>query len=363
MRIDGLNSKGYYPQLSKKGFLKESVVYSRHVAKEMYQDCGYKHLYEKHHDCCEDPWFYCTSTLCDKGKTNRHAVNYKERDLYQVENGKMSCMDINVNYDKLRDFYDEQNKIDIELKIDSFTTLIRLPLVENYLNGMYVYVTEIHTDFSTRTTPLTIQDPVWVNYDLDACQVRLDQPLLFDITDIQQVHWHWKRIAALKNLSSIMCNYLNDKGEKSESHYFMDMRYLLTDLQRHYSSKCDNDGSTSFMNFITSTLTICINQAFNSLGINNNNNNVSKFEGCAHHLDDDSRNETLDDELDSFRPLSYPGITHLLSCLNMIHSCQRGGYVHDQLGEKKVYKQHMTSSPWILENYSQKTLEISVLQC
>ena len=92
-----------------------------------------------------------------------------------------------------------------------------------------------------------------------------------------------------------MCNYLNDKGEKSESHYFIDMRYLLTDLQRHYASKCDNDGSMFFMNFITSTLTVCINQAFNSLGIN-----ISKFEGCAHHLDDDSRNETLDDELDSF---------------------------------------------------------------
>ena len=54
MRIDGLNSKGYYPQPLKKGFLKESVVYSRNIAKETYEDCGYKHLYEKH-DCCEDP--------------------------------------------------------------------------------------------------------------------------------------------------------------------------------------------------------------------------------------------------------------------------------------------------------------------
>ena len=57
-------------------------------------------------------------------------------------------------------------------------------------NGMYVYVTEIQDYFSTRTTPLRIQDPVWVNYDSDACQVRLNQPLLFDVTDIQQVHWH-----------------------------------------------------------------------------------------------------------------------------------------------------------------------------
>ena len=107
MHIDGLNSKGCYPQPLKKGFFKESVVYSRHIAKETYEDRGYKHLYEKRHDCHEDSCFYCTSTLCDKGKTNHHPVNYKERDLYQVENEEMSCMDINVNYDKLRDFYDE----------------------------------------------------------------------------------------------------------------------------------------------------------------------------------------------------------------------------------------------------------------
>ena len=36
---------------------------------------------------------------------------------------------------------------------------------------MYVYITEIITDFLSRTSPLTIQDPVWVNYDLDGCQV------------------------------------------------------------------------------------------------------------------------------------------------------------------------------------------------
>ena len=125
------------------------------------------------------------------------------------------------------------------------------------------------------------------------------------------------------------------------SHYFMDMRYLLTDLQRHCAaSKCDNDDDSSmfFLNFITSLITTCINETLNSLGINNNsnnNNNMSKFESCAHHLDDDSRKETLDDDLYSLRPLYYPRITHLLRCLSMIRSCQRGSYVHDQMGKNK----------------------------
>ena len=99
---------------------------------------------------------------------------------------------------------------------------------------MYVYITEIITDFLSRTSPLTIQDPVWVNYDLDGCQVRLDQPLLFDVCDIKQVHWHWKRCAALSNLSIIMANYLKD-SVKSDSHYFIDMKFLLTDLQKNSS--------------------------------------------------------------------------------------------------------------------------------
>ena len=57
----------------------------------------------------------------------------------------------------------------------------------NKKNGVYVYVTEIYGDFLTRPIPLTVQDPVWVSYNLHSGQVRLDQPLLFDISDIKQM--------------------------------------------------------------------------------------------------------------------------------------------------------------------------------
>ena len=49
-----------------------------------------------------------------------------------------------------------------------------------------------------------------------------------------------------------MLNYLNDKDKESKSHYFIDMRFLLTDLQKHYASTHgavgDDDGSVFFIN-------------------------------------------------------------------------------------------------------------------
>ena len=52
--------------------------------------------------------------------------------------------------------------------------------------GVYIYVTEIYIDFTSRASLLTIQHPVWVNYELDGCQVQLYQPLLFNVTDINK---------------------------------------------------------------------------------------------------------------------------------------------------------------------------------
>ena len=101
--------------------------------------------------------------------------------------------------------------------------------------GVFVYVTEICSDFFSRITSCQIQDPLWVNYDIDGCQVRLDQPLLFDVKTLSHIHWHWKRNAAMNYLHSIMAGYFNivddgDSVKKSDS-YFMDMKFLLNDLQ------------------------------------------------------------------------------------------------------------------------------------
>ena len=164
-------------------------------------------------------------------------------------------------------------KSDRELKNDSYSTLIPPPLAEDDgERGMYIYVTEIYTDFMSRASPLTIQDPVWINYELDGCQVRLNQPLLFDVTDIKQVRWHWKCNAALFNLWSIMASYISDDGVKSDRHYYMDMKLLLTDLQNQYDSSCGSAtksicGSSFIANFVMSIIMICIKDAFESLNV------------------------------------------------------------------------------------------------
>ena len=75
-------------------------MYSRHIAKKTYEDRGYKHLYEEHHDCDGESCFGCKKVLCETSKSNYRCVNHKERALYQVENEEMSCMDVNVSYDK-----------------------------------------------------------------------------------------------------------------------------------------------------------------------------------------------------------------------------------------------------------------------
>ena len=106
--------------------------------------------------------------------------------------------------------------------------------------------------------------------------------MLFDVCDIKQVHWHWKRCAALSNLSIIMANYLKD-SVKSDSHYFIDMKFLLTDLQKqfklmHGGDAKDVSGMSVLVNFMTSIVMICINDAFHSLDPNGQSPTKNKKE-------------------------------------------------------------------------------------
>ena len=75
---------------------------------------------------------------------------------------------VDVNYHKLSEFYGQRNAIDVKLKFNSYTTLIPLPLPDEIKGtGVRVYVTELNADFSCdNITPFSIQDPVWVNYDI-----------------------------------------------------------------------------------------------------------------------------------------------------------------------------------------------------
>ena len=163
------NSNGYYPKKNKKRFLNEQLVYSRRISSETYEDRGYKHLYEKHHSCKKNrsQCKFCNSVICRAGKAEKRSVNFKKDDMFQVENEEMSCDNVSVNYSKLIQFYDERNKIDLKQKNDSFTTLIPPPLYDegSKSRGVKVYVTEINADFCNNDiSPLTVQDPVWVNY-------------------------------------------------------------------------------------------------------------------------------------------------------------------------------------------------------
>ena len=45
------NSVGYVPQNSPKKLMKEIMIYDKSIDKDCYEDRGYKHLYEGHHDC------------------------------------------------------------------------------------------------------------------------------------------------------------------------------------------------------------------------------------------------------------------------------------------------------------------------
>ena len=73
------NSNWYYLKKNKNRFFEEQVVYSRGISSETYEDCGYKHLYEKHHSCknnraqCD----FCNSVICHAGKAEKHSVNLR----------------------------------------------------------------------------------------------------------------------------------------------------------------------------------------------------------------------------------------------------------------------------------------------
>ena len=100
-------------------------------------------------------------------------------------------------------------------------------------HGVRVFVTEINADFCCNDiTPLTVQDPVWVEYDVNCHQVRLDQPLLSSRGEENQIAWEmiqyrWKRNCLLNNLKSIMRGY----GQKEKGGgCFMDLKYLVNDM-------------------------------------------------------------------------------------------------------------------------------------
>ena len=185
------------PKKIKKCFYKEYTVYNRNGGNDVYEDRGYKHLLENHHSCGKAKGKKCP--ICDSFISSKNcSIVYKKDDMYEVENEEMSCDNVSVNYSELVEFFNERTNIDVLQKQESFTTLIPPPLSKKDLKrGIKVYVTEMNANFCCdRTTPLTIQDPVWLNFSADAQQMRLDTPLLLFAQDgdhdFEKLQYRWK---------------------------------------------------------------------------------------------------------------------------------------------------------------------------
>ena len=190
-------SFGYFPGV--KGFYSKHVKYNKYLDGFKYEDCGVKHLYEKHHGCNEGKYCeqFCCSTLTQ--------CSHKQNDMFQLENEEMICTDCTMDYDQLSEMYFERSHIDENQKAHAYSTLIPLPCLWG-VREMCVYITKINVDLSCDfVSPHTIQDHVYMNYDKDSLQVRLTEPLLSQ--DSVYVDQKWHRQALLTSLNDIMKDY------------------------------------------------------------------------------------------------------------------------------------------------------------
>ena len=58
---------------------------------------------------------FCHGIISEGGKSGINSVNYKENDVFQLENEEISCDNVCVDYSIIRHFYDERNEIDLKL--------------------------------------------------------------------------------------------------------------------------------------------------------------------------------------------------------------------------------------------------------
>ena len=116
-----IDFNGYYPEGRKKRMFQEFVSYDRTENYRDYADRGYKHLYEKHHECNNKKGALCREFCMSELNTK---VNCKRDDVYQLENEEMCCNNVKVNYYKLSQFFEQRRKLDLKMKVNAFNTLI-----------------------------------------------------------------------------------------------------------------------------------------------------------------------------------------------------------------------------------------------
>ena len=108
----------------------------------------------------------------------------------------------------------------MKMKRLSFSTLIPPPASSfaSCTNVCKVFVTELNADFSCDfVSPSTIQDPVYVNFDIDALEVRLDNPYL---DNLEHIKFRWQRNCLLTSLISIMRGYSEIESSQSFTTFY-----------------------------------------------------------------------------------------------------------------------------------------------
>ena len=207
----------------------------------------------------------------------------------------MSCDNVNVNYYKLSQFYEQRSELDLKMKVNAFNTLIAPPIssTDKKTNRVRVHVTEINADFPCNDVILcSIQDPVWVNYDMDSHQVQLDKPL-FSIDDINwgNIHFRWQRNCVLTSLINAIDGY----GSTSNSSFSL-VKLVLNGAGRKFAELTNNESGSEdfFENFLLFVMTMCIRQGLKE--INEELKSLNKEE---------------------FKLIYSPNIPNLLSMLNI----------------------------------------------
>ena len=219
--------------------------------------------------------------------------------MFQVENEEMVCGDVPIDYELLDNFFGECNDTDFRSKVLSFSTLIPPPASRQSHKVCRVIVTKANADLScSYVSPCTIQDPVYVNFDDDMMQLRLDDPHFStaDDKDFSHVKFWWHCQCLLSSLTGMMKDYGKVKSTVSFTTFKYNLLSVCDKAERVYNGAREN----FLENFIISIMIHCMRH-----GIKEINEEVLRLKKKDNKHDDDD-----------FR-LSYSSsIVHLLPALN-----------------------------------------------
>ena len=114
---------------------------------------------------------------------------------------------------------------------------------------------------------------MWVNYDVDGHQVRLDMLILSTVSDVtfKKIQFRWKRNCFLTSLKSIMSGYGSREGcfinlkqmLNGVSMRFAEMNIDFIEYNLNFNSKCEKEEHLKnqlFENFFISVMVMCIKE-------------------------------------------------------------------------------------------------------